>query len=78
LAAALLGVWTAHAMFAQPLLQRLLAAMLDDPIRVNRPIVVTANGARLCRPSELVFGLLEHRPAAFTKEDGEIVIPRPG
>jgi len=58
--------------------ERLLAAMLDHPILVNRPIVVTPKGARLCRPSELVLDLLEHRPAGFTKEDGEIVIPGPG
>jgi arsenate reductase (glutaredoxin) len=58
--------------------ERLLAAMLDHPILVNRPIVVTPKGARLCRPSELVLDLLEHRPAGFTKEDGEIVLPGPG
>jgi arsenate reductase len=40
---------------------------------VNRPIVVTPKGARLCRPSEQVFDLLERRPASFTKEDGEVV-----
>ena len=58
--------------------ERLLAAMLDHPILVNRPIVVTPKGVRLCRPSELVLELLEHRPTAFTKEDGEIVIPEAG
>ena len=58
--------------------ERLLAAMLDHPILVNRPIVVTPKGVRLCRPSELVLELLEHRPTAFMKEDGEIVIPEAG
>ena len=58
--------------------ERLLSAMLDHPILVNRPIVVTPKGVRLCRPSELVLELLEHRPTTFMKEDGEIVIPEAG
>ncbi len=58
--------------------ERLLAAMLDHPILVNRPIVVTPKGARLCRPSELVLDLMEHRPAGFTKADGAIVPPGTG
>ena len=49
------------------------SAMVGHPILVNRPIVVTPKGARLCRPSEQVFDLLEHRPTSFTKEDGEVV-----
>jgi arsenate reductase len=53
----------------------LLAAMVAHPILVNRPIVTTPKGARLCRPSELVLPLLDKRPAGFTKEDGEVVIP---
>ncbi len=53
--------------------ERILAAMVANPILVNRPIVVTPKGARLCRPSEVVFDLLERRPESFTKEDGEIV-----
>ncbi len=53
--------------------EHILAAMIANPILVNRPIVVTPKGARLCRPSEVVFDLLEHRPETFTKEDGEIV-----
>ncbi len=56
----------------------LLAAMLEHPILVNRPIVVTPKGARLCRPSEAVVALLEHPPASFAKEDGEIVFPGAG
>ncbi len=51
----------------------ILAAMVAHPILVNRPIVVTALGTRLCRPSETVLDLLERRPTTFTKEDGEIV-----
>ncbi|PHY17136.1 arsenate reductase (glutaredoxin) [Caulobacter sp. BP25] len=52
---------------------RILDAMIEHPILVNRPIVVTPKGAKLCRPSELVLDLLEQRPASFTKEDGEVV-----
>ena len=53
--------------------QELIAAMVAHPILVNRPIVVTPRGTRLCRPSEAVFALLEAVPEQFTKEDGEIV-----
>ncbi|WP_315720516.1 MULTISPECIES: arsenate reductase (glutaredoxin) [unclassified Bradyrhizobium] len=52
---------------------QLIEAMLSHPILINRPIVVTGKGARLCRPSELVLDLLEHPVASFTKEDGEVV-----
>lgn len=52
----------------------ILDAMVAHPVLVNRPIVVTPKGARLCRPSEAVFDLLERKPATFTKEDGEQVI----
>ncbi|WP_157215908.1 arsenate reductase (glutaredoxin) [Flavisphingomonas formosensis] len=51
----------------------ILDAMLAHPILVNRPIVRTPRGARLCRPSERVFDLLERVPDAFVKEDGEVV-----
>jgi arsenate reductase (glutaredoxin) len=51
----------------------LLAAMVLHPILVNRPIVMTPLGTRLCRPSEAVLDLLDRQPAAFTKEDGEVV-----
>lgn len=51
----------------------LLDAMVADPILVNRPIVETPKGVRLCRPSERVFEVLENPPADFTKEDGEVV-----
>lgn len=53
----------------------ILDAMIAHPILVNRPIVVTPRGARLCRPSEAVLSLLERVPDAFTKEDGEVVRP---
>ena len=49
--------------------------MVEHPILVNRPIVVTPKGVKLCRPSEAVLELLANRPAGFTKEDGEIVPP---
>ena len=55
-----------------PGLAHTLDAMLEDPILVNRPIVVTPKGIRLCRPSELVLDLLENPHfGVFTKEDGE-------
>lgn len=48
--------------------------MIAHLILVNRSIVGTPRGTRLCRPSEVVLGLLDEQPAAFTKEDGEVVI----
>ena len=51
----------------------LIAAMVAYPILVNRPIVVTPKGAKLCRPSEEVLPLLNTKPTSFTKEDGQIV-----
>lgn len=52
----------------------LLDFMLAHPILINRPIVVTPKGTRLCRPSELVLPLLDQPLSEnFTKEDGEIV-----
>jgi len=53
--------------------EAILDAMMAHPILINRPIVVTDKGVRLCRPSERVLDLLEHPVARFTKEDGEIV-----
>ncbi|RYG87405.1 MAG: arsenate reductase (glutaredoxin) [Alphaproteobacteria bacterium] len=53
--------------------EAILAAMLAHPILVNRPIVVTPKRTKLCRPSEAVFEMLDRVPAAFKKEDGEIV-----
>jgi arsenate reductase len=55
--------------------EAIIAAMLAHPILVNRPIVVTPRGTKLCRPSEAVLDLLERKPAEFTKEDGEVVRP---
>lgn len=55
----------------------LLDAMVEHPILMNRPIVVTAKGAALCRPSELVLDLLPNPDIGlFTKEDGEVVPAR--
>jgi arsenate reductase len=51
----------------------LIDFMLDHPILINRPIVVTPKGARLCRPSELVLDLLDNPIQSFVKEDGEAV-----
>ena len=52
---------------------RLLDAMMAHPILINRPIVVTPIGVRLCRPSELVMDLLPPQCREFVKEDGERV-----
>jgi arsenate reductase len=57
---------------------RIFEAMLAHPILVNRPIVATPMGVKLCRPSEVVLSLLDRRPASFAKEDGEVVIPPEG
>ena len=51
---------------------QLIDFMLAHPILINRPIVVTPKGARLCRPSEAVLELLDHPPTSFVKEDGEV------
>jgi arsenate reductase len=51
----------------------LIDFMLAHPILINRPIVVTAKGTRLCRPSEAVLDLLENPVTSFVKEDGERV-----
>lgn len=51
----------------------LIDAMMQYPILINRPIVVTAKGVKLCRPSEEVLSILAHPVASFTKEDGEVV-----
>jgi arsenate reductase len=55
----------------------LIDAMVAHPILINRPIVVTQRGVRLCRPSEVVLEILENPDiGTFTKEDGEKVAPR--
>jgi arsenate reductase (glutaredoxin) len=57
----------------------LVDAMLAHPILINRPIVVTARGVRLCRPSEEVLDILPApQQGAFTKEDGEMIIDDAG
>lgn len=58
---------------------RLIDAMLAHPILINRPIVVTPLGTRLCRPSEKVLDLLPRpQQGAFAKEDGEQVVDAQG
>jgi arsenate reductase len=53
--------------------------MLAHPILINRPIVVTPLGTRLCRPSETVLDILPSaQQAAFTKEDGQVVVKADG
>ena len=57
---------------------QLIDAMIAHPILINRPIVVTGNGVRLCRPSEVVLDILPNPDiGSFTKEDGEVVPARP-
>ncbi|HDZ8882214.1 glutaredoxin-dependent arsenate reductase [Aeromonas sp. FDAARGOS 1403] len=57
----------------------LIDAMLAHPILINRPIVVTPLGTRLCRPSELVLDILpDQQKGAFAKEDGEQVVDEHG
>ena len=51
----------------------LIDFMLAHPILINRPIVVTPKGTKLCRPSEAVLDLLEHPVTSFVKEDGEVI-----
>ncbi|MEL6476103.1 MAG: ArsC/Spx/MgsR family protein, partial [Pseudomonadota bacterium] len=59
--------------------ETLLAAMLEHPILVNRPLVCTAKGVRLCRPSEAVLDLLDRwPPGPFAKEDGALIIDAEG
>lgn len=56
----------------------LLDAMLAHPVLIQRPLVVTPLGVRMCRPSELVLDLLPAVDKPFTKEDGEVVIDADG
>ncbi|CAA0334226.1 MULTISPECIES: glutaredoxin-dependent arsenate reductase [Klebsiella] len=58
---------------------RLIDFMLQHPILINRPIVVTPLGTRLCRPSEVVLDILpDAQQGAFAKEDGEKVVDDAG
>jgi arsenate reductase len=56
----------------------LLDAMAEHPILINRPIVVSPAGVRLCRPSEEVLDLLPAQQGEFRKEDGELVVDAGG
>ncbi|WP_417469024.1 arsenate reductase family protein [Maricaulis sp.] len=58
---------------------RILDAMLEHPVLVNRPIVCTDKGVRLCRPGEAVLDLLDNWPQGpFAKEDGAVIIDADG
>ena len=59
--------------------EQLIGFMLQHPILINRPIVVTPLGTRLCRPSERVLDILpQAQRGGFTKEDGEVVVTAEG
>jgi arsenate reductase len=59
--------------------EQLVGLMLRHPVLINRPIVVTPLGTRLCRPSEAVLDILPRaQQGAFSKEDGEAVIDARG
>ncbi|MEO0989934.1 MAG: arsenate reductase (glutaredoxin) [Pseudomonadota bacterium] len=59
--------------------ETLLDAMLEHPVLVNRPIVCTPKGVRLCRPSEAVLDLLHQwPPGPLAKEDGELILDAEG
>lgn len=58
---------------------QLVDAMMEHPVLINRPLVVSPLGVKLCRPSEEVLDLLpQAQRAAFTKEDGELVVDAVG
>ena len=58
--------------------EALLDAMLTHPVLINRPIVVSPKGVRLCRPSQAVLDLLPPQQAPFSKEDGEPIVDAQG
>ncbi|HFE9763627.1 arsenate reductase (glutaredoxin) [Acinetobacter baumannii] len=59
--------------------EQLIDFMLQYPILINRPFVVTPKGTRLCRPSEMVLDILDSQNLGyFAKEDGEIIIDEQG
>ena len=59
--------------------EELIDFMVAHPILINRPIVITPKGTKLCRPSELVLDILHRdQQGPFTKEDGEVVIDAQG
>jgi arsenate reductase len=57
---------------------QLLDAMMEHPILINRPIVVSPLGVKLCRPSEAVLSILPEQQGEFRKEDGEVVVDASG
>jgi len=58
--------------------EALLDAMMANPVLINRPIVVSPKGVKLCRPSEAVLDLLPPQQGAFSKEDGAAVVDAAG
>lgn len=59
--------------------EQLIDFMLQYPILINRPIVVTSLGAKLCRPSEVVLDILPNQQQSeFIKEDGEVIVDKQG
>ncbi|MBO8207798.1 MULTISPECIES: arsenate reductase (glutaredoxin) [Acinetobacter calcoaceticus/baumannii complex] len=59
--------------------EQLIAFMVQHPILINRPFVVTPKGTRLCRPSEIVLDILDSKNLGyFAKEDGEVIIDEQG
>jgi len=59
--------------------EHLIDAMMDHPMLINRPLVVSPLGVKLCRPSETVLDILpEPQRGAFAKEDGEQVVDAAG
>lgn len=59
--------------------EELIALMAEDPLLINRPIVVTPLGVKLCRPSEAVLDILPNpQRGAFSKEDGDAVVDAGG
>ncbi|MDC4437250.1 arsenate reductase (glutaredoxin) [Acinetobacter baumannii] len=59
--------------------EQLIDFMLQYPILINRPFVVTPKGTRLCRPSEMVLDILDSQNLSyFAKEDGEVIIDEQG
>ena len=59
--------------------EQLIDFMVEYPILINRPFVVTPKGTRLCRPSEIVLDILDTQNLSyFAKEDGEVIIDEQG
>lgn len=59
--------------------EQLIDFMVQYPILINRPFVVTSKGTRLCRPSEVVLNILDSQKLGyFAKEDGEVIIDEQG